>query len=134
VRTPPICVLFSIFISQNALKRASMQIQIKHICTSESRLSSSDQKQFIDGSFSQDPNGWFGGRGGGMRGDDHTYRGDSSIDDHGRTIEEATLGPAFWMSGLSIRWLFEASGHHRQIQQAILLASHNHSQSNLQQW
>ena len=54
---------------------------------------------------------------------------DSRIDNHRRAIEEAPACPTFRMGRLGICWLFEASGNSRQIEQTILFAPDNDSQS-----
>src|SRR5437016_3972944 len=61
VRTPTIRLLFAIFIGENGLKRAPMQIQAKHIRTGESRLWCRSEKQLVHRPISQDADRSLGG-------------------------------------------------------------------------
>jgi len=90
-RTPPIRILFHIFIGEDRLKGAAMQIQIKHISTGEGRARCGGEKEFIDRLCSQDSDGWFVGGGGWVRRNNQANPRSRGTQCDVRTIEE---GPA----------------------------------------
>jgi hypothetical protein len=49
MRDPSVGILLSVFISQDRLKRAAMQIQIQHIFGGEGRSGQGRDEKFVDG-------------------------------------------------------------------------------------
>src|SRR5438128_2296009 len=96
MRVPPIRVLLPIFISENRLKRSSMQVEVEHIRGKKSRGGKRTDKQLIDGAVTLDAN--FGGRGGsGMGGDHQAQAGSSWRQRNMLAIVKRTGHPTFWM-------------------------------------
>src|SRR4051794_38373331 len=94
--TPPIRILLVIFISQNFLKRSSMQVEIQHIRGQKSRRGKRTDKQLVDHPVTLDTHR--GGRGGGAMGGHHkTHSGTGWRQGDLRAIVKSTRHPAFCM-------------------------------------
>lgn len=102
-----------------------MQIEIKHICTGESGLWRSGEKQLIHGPLSQDSNGWFGGGGGRMGRNDQANMRPRGVQCDIGTIEEITLCPTLRVGRVVIWGKRETGNNSRQMEQPILFATHN---------
>ena len=96
VRVPPIRVLLVVFIRQHRLKRATMQVEVKHIRSGKRRGGKRADKQFVDDPVSFDAD--CRRRGGGpMRRHHHTHFGSGWRQGNGRTIVERSCHPTFRM-------------------------------------
>jgi hypothetical protein len=124
-RAPAIRVLLYVLIPKSGLKGTAMQIQIQHISSSEGGLWCGGEKEFIDRSRTQNPNGRFGSGGGRMRCHDQAHtslgRGERNI----RAIKEGTTCSALRVGCVMIWWQAQTSSHGRQIKQTIVFASHD---------
>jgi len=74
VRIPSVGVLLIVFVGQHSLKRAAMQIEVKHIRGCKRGRRKGADKQLVDGTISFDANGGsrFRGR---VSGDNQTHGG-----------------------------------------------------------
>ena len=122
-RTPTISALFPIFIRENGLKGAPMQIEVKHICTREGRLPSGGEKEFIHRSCTQHPNGRFGRGGGRMRRHDQTHTAFRGKEVQVWAIEEGTTGSTLGMRRVLIWRLAQSGNYCGQIEQPVVLAT-----------
>src|SRR5437660_2358436 len=102
-----------------------MQIEIKHISTGEGRLRRSREKQFIHRLSTQDPNRRFAGGCGRVSRNDQANTGARGPEGYVGTIEEGTGRTTLRMGRVVIGWLLETGSHRRQIEQAILFATHD---------
>jgi len=102
-----------------------MQIQSKHISTGESDQRRGGEKQFIHCLPSQDSNGWFGGGGGWVRRNNQAHTRSCWVQCDVGTIEEGTACSTLRMSRVVIWRQFETGDNGWQIEQAILLATHD---------
>ena len=118
MRVPPICVLLVVFIRQHRLKRATMQVEVKHIRGSKCRGGKRADKQFVDAAVSLDANFW--GRGGGRVGSDHqTDLGSGWRQGNGRTSVEGPRHPTFRMAAYMSRGAGKCLLDGFQIQQMV---------------
>lgn len=102
VRTPAVRILFLIFITENALERSPVQVEIHHIGRGERFLWQGRKEQFVDHLVTRGADRGSGGARW-MRCDDHPYawscRGKPQI----RAVKECSTGSRFGMGCLLIR-------------------------------
>jgi hypothetical protein len=127
VGTPTIRILFAIFIRENGLEGAPMEIEVQHIATSEGRLRCGGQKQFIHHPITQNPDRRFGGRSRRVGSHNETNTGPFRLESHIRTIEKGTACSTLRMKGLLIWWLLETGLNGRPIKQGVVFVSYNDS-------
>ena len=96
MRVPAIRVLLDVFIGQHRLKRAAMQVEVKHIRGSKRRGGKSAHKQFVNGAVSLNADG--GRRAGDTMGrDDQTHLGSGRRQGNGWAIVECSSHATFRM-------------------------------------
>ena len=116
---PPVRVLLHIFIGEHRLKRAAMQVQIKHIRAGKSRRGKRADKQLVDGAVALDAN--FEGRGGGAMGGDHqAHLGSGWRQRDSQAIVEFTRHSTFWVDAHLIRGTRQCLLDDFQIQQTVV--------------
>ena len=128
VRTPAVRLLFLILISEDGLKSPTLQVQGHHISGSKRCRRQGCVEKLVDDLITRraDRSFGFGRR---MRGDNdpcaRSCRGKTQI----RTVKEAATGSRFGVRGLLVGWLGQAGLHFLQIEEIIVLAAHDVSQS-----
>jgi hypothetical protein len=105
-----------------------VQVELKQIAAREGGLRRSRQKQFIHGLLTKNPNGWFGGGGGWMGGDNQTKTRSRGSECQIRTIKEHSAHSAFWMGHVLVGWLLQTCLNDGQIKQTIVFATNKDAQ------
>jgi len=128
MRIPAVRVLFIVFVYQDGLKRAAMQVEIQHIRGCKRGKRKSADKEFVDGPVPLDANGRsrFRSR---VGGDDQAHGGSSSGQRDGWTIIKRTRHAAFRVGAHVVWSAHQATFHRFQVQQMIGTASRDHRQT-----
>ena len=128
VRTPTVRLLFLILIREDGLKSPTMQVQCHHIGRSKRLPRQGGVEELVDDLTTRraDLGAAFGRR---MRGDDDPCAGPCRSQLQIRAVKEGARGSCFRMRRLLVRWLGQAGLHLWQIEEIIVLAAHDVSQS-----
>jgi len=122
--TPAIRLLLFVFIGEDGLKSSSMEVESKHISRGKGTLWESGKEEFVNALIAGDADGG-SRRGCRVSSNDDPASGACWSKKDIRTIEEGTLGSRFGMGRLLIRGQGQASLDLWQIEEIIVLATHN---------
>src|SRR5713101_3216910 len=136
MRVPTICVLLLVFVSQHGLKRATMQVQVKHIRSSKRRGRKRTHKQFVNHVVTLDTDcGRRSSRT--VSRNDHAHLGSSRRQGNGWAIVEGTRHPTFWMGTHLILVVGKGLLNHREIQQVVSTTSGKYAKASgehIEEW
>jgi hypothetical protein len=128
VRTPTIRILFFVLISEHGFKRPAMQVQGNHISRSERAWRQGGVEQLVDHPATRGAHGSLG-QGRLVCGNDDPCAWTGWRKPEVREVKECPTGSRFRVDRLLVRWLGQAGLHLWQIEEIIVLAPHDVSES-----
>src|SRR5207302_4282495 len=122
---PAIGIMFLMFIGEHGFGGASMQVQIKYVGGSESVWGDGGKELLIHHAVVHRPDGRWGGSSQ-TPSQEHAHPRPCGREGNIQTIVERTTGSRLRMPRLLIGWLLQTHPHGRQVQEVIVLPTHNH--------